>query len=249
MGTFYIAADGSPDLYQYNDLPVAFDANVNIGEIPYTPPTFAGGQAPTLTAAEIDDVIAFLCTLTDGYDPNNPGAYNIPAQCQPQAQLDAHIRKLTERSAMNRHTRVPRRWPAGRRRPDCSAPRRWRTPDAAIAQLGLPCRSSSRRCRRACSSWRRRTSALREHEKAIDQELAQLKAQAGRRAGASGRAGGCQQRVAGILVGPPAAATAAVPWPPRRGAAGRDAAPGALRSATLASARTCGCGATVRSTT
>ena len=39
LGTLYLAADGSPDLYQYNDLPVAFDANVNIGEIPYTPPT------------------------------------------------------------------------------------------------------------------------------------------------------------------------------------------------------------------
>ena len=81
VGTPYVAADGSPDLYEYNDLPVAFDANVNIGEVPYTPPTFSGGQAPTLTAPEIDDVVAFLCTLTDGFDPNNPSAYNIPAQC------------------------------------------------------------------------------------------------------------------------------------------------------------------------
>jgi cytochrome c peroxidase len=85
VGTFYLDAEGAPDLYQYNDLPVAFDANVNIGEIPYTPPKFAGGQQPTLDAAEIDDVIAFLCTLTDGFDPNNPGAYNVPAQCAPGA--------------------------------------------------------------------------------------------------------------------------------------------------------------------
>jgi cytochrome c peroxidase len=85
VGTFYIAADGSPDLYQYNDLPVAFDGNVNAGEPPYTVPKFAGGSAPTLTAAEIDDLVAFLCTLTDGYDPNNPSAYNVPAQCQPIA--------------------------------------------------------------------------------------------------------------------------------------------------------------------
>jgi cytochrome c peroxidase len=85
VGTSYVTASGTPDLYQYNDLPVAFDANVNIGEVPYTPPTFAGGQAPTLTAAEIDQVVAFLCTLTDGYDPNNPAAYNVPAQCQPGA--------------------------------------------------------------------------------------------------------------------------------------------------------------------
>jgi cytochrome c peroxidase len=85
-GAFYLAADGTPDLYQYNDLPIAFDANVNIGEIPYTPPTFAGGQQPTMNAAEIDDVVAFLCTLTDGFDPSNPDAYKVPAQCAPQAQ-------------------------------------------------------------------------------------------------------------------------------------------------------------------
>jgi cytochrome c peroxidase len=82
VGTFYVNADGTPDLYQYNDLPVAFDANVNIGEVPYTPPKFSGGQSPTLTAAEIDAVVAFLCTLTDGYDPSHPSAYNVPAQCQ-----------------------------------------------------------------------------------------------------------------------------------------------------------------------
>jgi cytochrome c peroxidase len=86
VGTSYVTASGAPDLYQYNDLPVEFDANVNIGEVPYTPPTFAGGQAPTLTSAEIDQVVAFLCTLTDGYDPANPQAYNVPAQCQPGAE-------------------------------------------------------------------------------------------------------------------------------------------------------------------
>jgi cytochrome c peroxidase len=86
VGTSYVTASGAPDLYQYNDLPVDFDANVNIGEVPYTPPTFAGGQAPTLTESEIDEVVAFLCTLTDGYDPQNPAAYNVPAQCQPGAQ-------------------------------------------------------------------------------------------------------------------------------------------------------------------
>ncbi len=84
-GTFYTAADGSPDLYQYNDLPTEYDANVNVGEIPYTPPTFGDGQAPTLNAQEIDEVVAFLCTLTDGYDPKAPDAYHVPAQCQPAA--------------------------------------------------------------------------------------------------------------------------------------------------------------------
>jgi cytochrome c peroxidase len=86
VGTFFLAADGSPDVYQYNDTPLAFNANVNIGEIPYTPPKFAGGQQPMLSAAEIDDVVAFLCTLTDGFDPANAAAYNVPAQCAPQAR-------------------------------------------------------------------------------------------------------------------------------------------------------------------
>jgi cytochrome c peroxidase len=86
VGTPYVTAAGTPDLYQYNDLPVDFDANVNVGEVPYTPPAFAGGQAPTLTAPEIDQVVAFLCTLTDGYDPQNPSAYSVPAQCRAGAE-------------------------------------------------------------------------------------------------------------------------------------------------------------------
>jgi cytochrome c peroxidase len=85
VGSYYTAANGTPDLYEYNDLPVDYDANVNVGEIPYTPPTFGGGQAPTLTAPEIDELVAFLCTLTDGFDPSNPSAYNVPAQCAPIA--------------------------------------------------------------------------------------------------------------------------------------------------------------------
>jgi cytochrome c peroxidase len=90
-GTFYTAADATPDLYEYNDLPADFDANVNVGEVPYTPPTFGGGQAPTLTAGEIDDIVSFLCTLTDGFDPQNPTAYTVPSQCQPIAAATAAI--------------------------------------------------------------------------------------------------------------------------------------------------------------
>lgn len=85
VGTFYTAPDGTPDLYQYNDLPVAYEANFNAAQTPYTAPAFAGGSAPTLTAAELDDLVAFLCTLTGGYDPKNPSAYNVPAQCAPGA--------------------------------------------------------------------------------------------------------------------------------------------------------------------
>ena len=82
IGRFYSAADGSPDENEYNDPPVAYDANVNIDEVPYTPPKFAGGQSPTLSADDINAVITFLCTLTDGLDPDHPAAYVLPAQCQ-----------------------------------------------------------------------------------------------------------------------------------------------------------------------
>jgi cytochrome c peroxidase len=85
VGTFFTAADGTPDLYQYNDLPTALDGNVNAGEVPYTAPQIAGGNGPTMNAREIDDLVAFLCTLTDGFDPQNPSAYNVPEQCQPIA--------------------------------------------------------------------------------------------------------------------------------------------------------------------
>lgn len=56
-------ADGSID--KYDDLPEAPKANVNMD------PPFdrKAGDAPALTAAEIDDVVAFLGTLTDGYAP------------------------------------------------------------------------------------------------------------------------------------------------------------------------------------
>jgi cytochrome c peroxidase len=91
-GTFYTSRSGDPDLYEYNDLPVEFDANVNIGEIPYTPPKIAGGQAPTLSSDEIDAVVAFLCTLTDGYDPSKPSDYAQQPQCLAAASATARAR-------------------------------------------------------------------------------------------------------------------------------------------------------------
>jgi cytochrome c peroxidase len=56
-------ADGS--IHKYDDLPETAKANVS------TDPPFdrKAGDAPALTPAEIDDVVAFLGTLTDGYQP------------------------------------------------------------------------------------------------------------------------------------------------------------------------------------
>jgi len=73
---WYVKSDGvTPDL-PYNDLPVIYQANVNVAEVPYNP-----ALAPTLSATEINQIVNFLCTLTDGYDPANPAAYRQQAQC------------------------------------------------------------------------------------------------------------------------------------------------------------------------
>ena len=57
-------ADGSVD--KFNDLPPEHHANVNTTEAPYDRQP---GDAPALSDAEVDDVVAFLKTLTDGYRP------------------------------------------------------------------------------------------------------------------------------------------------------------------------------------
>lgn len=57
-----VAADGT--VMKFNDLPDRYKANVNTTEVPYNR---TRGMAPALSAPEIDDVIQFLGTLTDGY--------------------------------------------------------------------------------------------------------------------------------------------------------------------------------------
>ena len=58
------ATDGSAR--KFDDLPPAYQRNVNTSEAPYNR---RPGQAPALTPDEIDLVIEFLGTLTDGYQP------------------------------------------------------------------------------------------------------------------------------------------------------------------------------------
>jgi cytochrome c peroxidase len=56
-------ADGSTAIY--DDLPERYSGNINID------PPFGGkpGDAPRLDDNEIDDIVAFLATLTDGWKP------------------------------------------------------------------------------------------------------------------------------------------------------------------------------------
>ena len=58
--------DGSGTVVKFDDLPPEYRVNVNTTEVPYSRRL---GDAPALSDAEIDDVIAFLKTLNDGYAP------------------------------------------------------------------------------------------------------------------------------------------------------------------------------------
>ena len=72
---FYVRRDTNPEEWyptgpdgvdKFDDLPAAMHRNVNTSEVPYN--RQLGGE-PALTPAEIDDVVAFLRTLDDGYTP------------------------------------------------------------------------------------------------------------------------------------------------------------------------------------
>jgi len=87
---FYVRRDTNPDEFypldangvvmKFDDLPAELHKNVNTQEVPYDRHP---GQAPRLDEAEIDDLIAFLGTLTDGYDPASDTA--DPARDVPPA--------------------------------------------------------------------------------------------------------------------------------------------------------------------
>ena len=74
--TFYVQRDTNPEKFyplnadgsvkKFDDLPPQYAINVNTVEVPYNR---RPGDAPALSDAEIDDVIAFLQTLSDGYRP------------------------------------------------------------------------------------------------------------------------------------------------------------------------------------
>ena len=59
-------ADGDGAVHKFNDVPPLLTRNVNTTEGPYDRHP---GDAPALSEPEIDDVMVFLATLTDGYDP------------------------------------------------------------------------------------------------------------------------------------------------------------------------------------
>lgn len=60
----WYGASGLPD-----DLPAAYQANLEVSKAPFNR---AKGSAPLLTDAEINDIVAFLRTLSDGFNPAAP---------------------------------------------------------------------------------------------------------------------------------------------------------------------------------
>ena len=71
---WYKTADGSADIL-FNDIPVVYASNVE-------PLNNSGNPiAPHLTSTDVQNIVSFLCTLTDGFDPKNPSAYNASGQC------------------------------------------------------------------------------------------------------------------------------------------------------------------------
>lgn len=61
--------DAHGHVLKYDDLPTKYRRNIDTSDAPFDRHP---GNAPALSAAEIKDVIAFLNTLTDGYQPPKP---------------------------------------------------------------------------------------------------------------------------------------------------------------------------------
>ena len=61
----WYASDAQSHVVKFDDLPARYRDNID------TDPPFGGrpGDPPRLSARDIDDVVAFLQTLTDGYSP------------------------------------------------------------------------------------------------------------------------------------------------------------------------------------
>ena len=74
--SFYVQRDTNPEKWyprnedgsvrKFDDLPPDLHKNVNVSEVPYNRKP---GEAPALSDEEIADLVAFLHTLTDGYQP------------------------------------------------------------------------------------------------------------------------------------------------------------------------------------
>jgi len=81
---FYATRDTDPARWfpagkKFDDLPAQYHANVDVDTPPYQRrPQQRPQQRPQLTNGEIDDIVEFLYTLTDGYKPEWNRSGNRP---------------------------------------------------------------------------------------------------------------------------------------------------------------------------
>ncbi len=90
---FYATRDTDPARWfpagkKFNDLPVQYHTNVDVDTPPYQR---RPNQRPQLTDAEIDDIVAFLFTLTDGYkrEPSRSGSRQPADIAQPRSPVSS----------------------------------------------------------------------------------------------------------------------------------------------------------------
>lgn len=88
---FYATRDTDPARWfppgrKFNDLPAKYHANVDVDTPPYQR---RPNQRPQLNDEEIDDIVAFLYTLTDGYRPERGSIDYRPAPRSPSGASPA----------------------------------------------------------------------------------------------------------------------------------------------------------------
>ena len=93
-GRFY-PRDAAGRVVKYDDLPPRYRKNVDTVDAPLNR---RPGDPPALTPGEIRDVIAFLDTLTDGYEPRAPGARHRQRPLAVAGPVDAAPLHATDRS-------------------------------------------------------------------------------------------------------------------------------------------------------
>ena len=80
-------ADGTVEMY--DDLPSADRPNVDVNDAPFDRHR---GDEPALNDREIEDVVVFLKTLTDGCQPANRVATSNPFTGHPSSKVIAPVR-------------------------------------------------------------------------------------------------------------------------------------------------------------
>jgi cytochrome c peroxidase len=97
-------ADGTVEMY--DDLPTVHRVNVDVSDAPFNR---RRGEQPALNDQEIEDVVAFLNTLTDGYRPRTSDRARAAPPLRSAATAGSYQdrrKSLTTRGVLERETRL-----------------------------------------------------------------------------------------------------------------------------------------------